>query len=63
MPIKSCTLPNGKSGFKYGDSGKCYPTRRQALQQMKAIKANSEAIPHILHRVSDVVKGEKNETD
>lgn len=23
MPIKSCKL-NGKSGFKYGDSGTCY---------------------------------------
>lgn len=23
MPVKSCTS-NGKKGYKYGDSGKCY---------------------------------------
>ena len=46
MPIKRCALSGkeikGKSakGFKFGDSGKCYPTRKQALTQMRAIKAS-----------------------
>jgi len=43
MPIKSCQS-NGKSGHKYGDSGKCYTgegSRAKAEQQMRAIKANA----------------------
>lgn len=27
-------------GYKYGTSGKEYPTRKQAVKQMKAIKAS-----------------------
>lgn len=27
-------------GYKFGTSGKEYPTKKQALTQMKAIKAN-----------------------
>lgn len=42
MPIKSCTLPSGKKGFKWGDAGKCYPTKEQALKQAKAIQANKK---------------------
>lgn len=38
MPIKRCTLPNGGSGYKYGDSGKCYAKRGDAIRQMRAIK-------------------------
>lgn len=38
MPIKRCTLPEGGSGFKYGNSGKCYKNREDALKQMRAIK-------------------------
>jgi hypothetical protein len=38
MPIMKCTLPNGKSGYKFGKSGKCYPTKEEALRQMRAIK-------------------------
>ena len=49
MPIKPCSL-NGKPGFKYGDSGKCYTyapgnkasverARERAKTQMRAIKA------------------------
>ena len=45
MPIKSCTLPNGKKGYKYGDSGKCYASRKDALRQAAAIKA-SQNNPH-----------------
>ncbi len=40
MPIKSCQLPNGDAGFKFGDEGKCYATREEALKQMKAMIAN-----------------------
>lgn len=29
-----------KSGYKYGKSGKVYPTKAQALRQMRAIKAS-----------------------
>jgi hypothetical protein len=38
MPIQRCSLPNGKKGYKWGPSGKCYPTREGALKQMRAIK-------------------------
>ncbi len=43
MPIKSCTLPNGKKGSKYGDSGKCYASRARALRQAAAIQASQKA--------------------
>lgn len=42
MPIQKCTS-NGKSGQKYGQSGKCYTgsnAKSKAIKQMKAIKAN-----------------------
>jgi len=35
-----CKLPNGKLGYKWGKSGKCYPTKKQALEQARAIKAS-----------------------
>ena len=38
MPIKECTLPNGKSGFKWGDSGKCYKDKKDAVKQGIAIE-------------------------
>lgn len=37
MPIKRCN-EDGVSGWKYGDSGKCYKSREDAIKQMKAIK-------------------------
>lgn len=37
MPIKSCTLPSGKGGFKWGDQGKCYASKKDALKQGYAI--------------------------
>ena len=40
MPIKDCTV-DGKSGRKYGDSGKCYTGRdanKKAIKQAVAIK-------------------------
>jgi hypothetical protein len=36
VPIQSCTLPGGGSGFRWGGSGKCYPTRAQAEAQARA---------------------------
>ncbi len=38
MPIKRCGK-DGK-GYKWGDSGKCYPTRKQAEAQAKAAYAS-----------------------
>lgn len=38
MPIKKCKLPTGKSGYKYGDSGKCYSDRSKAVKQGQAIE-------------------------
>lgn len=35
MPIKKT-----KSGYKYGSTGKTYPTKKQAVKQMRAIKAS-----------------------
>jgi hypothetical protein len=40
MPIKTCKTPKGKSGYKYGDSGKCYSDRSKAVKQAQAIKAS-----------------------
>lgn len=42
MPVKKCQS-GGKSGYKYGDSGKCYAGKggkAKAERQGKAIKAN-----------------------
>ncbi len=42
MPLKRCTI-DGKLGWKWGDSGTCYPDpggREKALEQAKAILAN-----------------------
>jgi len=40
MPLKTCTL-DGKAGYKWGDSGKCYTgkdAKKQALRQGVAIE-------------------------
>jgi hypothetical protein len=42
MPIQKCKLKGGKSGWKWGKSGKCYSKRSDALKQMKAIKASQK---------------------
>jgi len=42
MPLQKCTLPNGKSGTKWGESGKCYESRDDAIKQMRAIKWSQE---------------------
>jgi|DEB0MinimDraft_6_1074348.scaffolds.fasta_scaffold07323_6 hypothetical protein len=40
MPVQRCTLPNGKLGYQWGTTGKCYPTREQADKQAQAIYAS-----------------------
>lgn len=40
MPIKRCTLPNGKKGYKWGNHGKCYAERVKAVMQARAAYAN-----------------------
>jgi hypothetical protein len=35
MPVKKVS-----GGYKYGDKGKVYPTKKQAEKQGRAIKAN-----------------------
>lgn len=42
MPTQQCTV-NGKSGYKYGDNGKCYTgegAKEKADTQGRAIKAS-----------------------
>jgi hypothetical protein len=42
MPVKKCKT-KGKSGYKYGDSGKCYTgtsAKSKAKRQGRAIEAN-----------------------
>jgi len=40
MPIKKATGPRGGKGFKWGDSGKVYPTKKQAAAQAAAAYAS-----------------------
>lgn len=40
MPIKSCALPDGKSGWKWGDHGNCYADRADAERQAAAAHAS-----------------------
>lgn len=51
MPVKPCKS-NGKSGHKYGDSGKCYTgkgSEAKANEQRKAIKASQTSA--VRHRI------------
>lgn len=40
MPIKKVTGPRGGRGFQWGEHGKVYPTRAQALKQAQAAYAS-----------------------
>ena len=40
MPINKCKLSKSSSGFKYGNAGKCYQKRDDALKQMRAVHAS-----------------------
>jgi hypothetical protein len=48
MPLEQCTTDNGRPGWRWGESGKCYPytkgntksemyAKQQALMQARAI--------------------------
>jgi hypothetical protein len=39
MPIHRAVGPRGGKGWQYGNTGKVYPTRQQAVRQAQAIKA------------------------
>ena len=41
MPLKRCTTSDGKSGWQYGNQ-KCWGSRREAVQQMRAIKVSQQ---------------------
>ena len=40
MPIQQCTMPDGRKGFKWGSSGKCYALKVKAEAQAVAIYAS-----------------------
>jgi hypothetical protein len=40
MQIEQVVGPRGGRGFRYGDTGKVYPSRAQAVRQAQAIKAS-----------------------
>jgi hypothetical protein len=40
MPVHRATGPRGGKGWQYGQTGKVYPTKRQAVAQARAIKAS-----------------------
>ena len=42
MPVQKCTLKNGKKGWKYGKSGKCYASKSAANRQGAAIKISQK---------------------
>ncbi len=43
MPIQSCKLPGGRTGFRWGDHGTCYAERSKAEAQGAAAHANGFA--------------------
>lgn len=40
MPLTRCSLKNGGQGWKWGESGTCYPSKKQAQRQAAAAYAN-----------------------
>jgi hypothetical protein len=45
MPIHRATGPRGGKGWQWGESGKVYPTRKQAEAQAKAAYASGYKKP------------------
>ena len=64
MPVKTCTV-NGKSGYKWGDKGKCYTgpnSRQKALEQGRAIEANkskSTRMDELIRELDNVIGTKK----
>lgn len=53
MPVKKCTS-DGKSGYKYGDSGHCYTgpgARQKAIKQGQAIEIQKHSGASLLDQV------------
>jgi hypothetical protein len=49
MPIQPCKA-KGKSGFKYGDTGKCYTgkeAKQKAIKQGLAVAHSQNRKPHL----------------
>lgn len=44
MPIHKAKGPKGGKGYQYGTYGKVYPTKKQAIKQMVAIKISQGKI-------------------
>ena len=44
MPIHKAKGPRGGKGYQYGTHGKVYPTKKQAVAQMVAIKISQGKI-------------------
>lgn len=42
MPIHRARGPRGGKGWQYGNSGKVYQTRKDAIRQMIAIKLSQQ---------------------
>lgn len=42
MPLQNCTTKEGKSGWKWGDSGHCYRDKKMALKQGVAIEKDKQ---------------------
>jgi hypothetical protein len=40
MPIKRCAMSDGSQGYKFGDKGHCYKSRKDAVKQAGAMFAN-----------------------
>ena len=43
MPVHKAVGPRGGKGWQYGETGKVYPTRAEAVRQAQAIKASQAA--------------------
>lgn len=58
MPLKQCTS-DGKSGFKWGDSGHCYTgpgAKEKALKQGRAIEVNKSKSTSLIEKVRGVLE-------
>lgn len=65
MPLKKCSA-GGKSGYKWGDSGKCFTgpgARNKALKQGRAIEANKGKGSITPDSMKRAIQGNLKETD
>lgn len=62
MPLQKCSV-DGKSGWKYGESGHCYTgpgARQKAIQQMRAIKVSQSKSKDLMEQVDDIIEQNKS---